>query len=434
MKTLVLTAALAGALANPALAQMRAADIPQPVLLAGRPFPNVTRYVADLPKPRLTTSLAAGETLQHALCRVKPGEGFFVPKGKYPGDLTIDGNCRGGTADKAILVVFEKDAVVEGSIAIRRSHWHVSGAQARGITIEKASSISIDSARIPAGTEPAIRIGKRASKVTISNATIGKRSVGIRVEGGVADVALVNNRIRAASVVLREASNVRLTGNVIRDAPETAILAERVSKLQIRDNTLFAAESGDTRGIDLAGVDGAVVRSNQLTGFATALILGARDVTVERNHFETSEAGGIGVAAEAGNAIRLVNNVINGYADAILLLGKRPSLSNVTVANNLVVAVSRTAFAIRDRASAALFDYNVFSPVREGVEVDVGGATMTLASYLARATMPHTTVTRVMIFDHDLARLGGIEAIDRGTPIDGLSFTGKAPDLGVAER
>ncbi|HYR29380.1 MAG TPA: hypothetical protein VEU30_12995, partial [Thermoanaerobaculia bacterium] len=196
------------------------------------------------------------------------------------------------------------------------------------------------------------------------------------------------------------------------------------------------------RGIELHAVDDAVIRSNQISHYDVAISAGrvdpavhpAREITIDHNHLDASPDSGTAIAIEAGSNIRFVNNVVNGYADAILLLGTRPFLSGVTVANNLVLGISRTAFVLRDPAAAALFDFNVFSTRNDAVEVEVDRATSTLARFLARGTMPRSEIASVRLFDRDLARLGGIETVDRGTAVANLPFEGKAPDLGVAER
>lgn len=472
-------AAIAAVIAVAAATAAAAEPLRQPVLLGGKPFPRVERYVPEAVTARRTFFVAEGKEagdgsetrpwtdLQQALRALQPGDRLRVAKGTYRGSLAVDGRCRDGTREHPIQLLFARDAVIvpaEGqpAIAIRRSHWRISGpllrlgeSAATGIDVA-GSSVSIDAAQISGGTANGIRIGRDATAVTISNCILSKRNIarptaaGVEIEGGAAEVVLTHNRfhvhrggsIRIGAPGSRPARNVRLTANTIRDDGATAILAARAAGLHIADNTLFAAPgSPGTRGIDLRAVDGAVVRSNQLTGFALGISAGrvdpvvhaAREVTVDRNHIETAAADGIGVAFEAGQTIRFVNNALNGYADAILVLGRRPALSGVSIANNLILGVSRTAFVVRDPAAAELFDFNVFSPAHDRVEVEMSGRPSPLRAYVERA-MPNSRTARVVMFDHDLARLGGIDTVDRGVAIAGLPFDGKSPDLGVAER
>jgi Right handed beta helix region len=456
--------ALAAAMTVAAGAQTRP-EMRQPVLLAGKPFPRVERYVAKMPEPRRTVSVEPGSDLQQVLCALEPGDRLRVAKGTYPGGLLIDGRCRDGKPDRPIQVFFDREAVITPSgkapaLTIRRSHWHIAGPLLRlgdsgrdGIAVE-SSSVSLDAARISGGAGAGLRIARGASNVTISNCILSGRtaSAGVEIENGASGVLLTNNRFRlhragsirigAAPAGVQPPRDIRLTGNTVRDDGATAILVARAAGLYITDNTLFAAPGvAETRGIEVREVETAVIRANQLSDFAVAVSLGRvdpvvhapRDVVVDRNHLETRAAGGTGLAVEAGQKLRFANNVVNGFADAILLLGRRPALDEVTVANNLILGVSRTAFAIRDAAAAALFDFNVFSPQGSAVEVEVNGAPGALAPFLERQ-MPNSRLARVVMFDHDLARLGGIDTVDRGVAVAGLPFEGKAPDLGVAEQ
>ncbi len=202
----------------------------------------------------------------------------------------------------------------------------------------------------------------------------------------------------------------------------------------------------ETRAIELDEVRDGVVRSNRIYRCATGIRVGradpkggdlrrAVDVTIDHNLLEgggSSRADAF--AVEAGERIRFVNNVVEGYADAILVFGKPPQTKEVTVANNLVLGASDLAFLLEAPDSARLFDYNIFS-ARRAAEVQVGGRKVPLARYLEGGAMPNSrAVPGVRILQRDLARIVGIPVIDRGSPLDGIPYSGAAPDIGVAER
>ena len=90
-------------------------------------------------------------------------------------------------------------------------------------------------------------------------------------------------------------------------------------------------------------------------------------------------------------------------------------------------------------SAAALFDYNVFSPSGP-VNVQVGGKTLPLSRFLDGGTMPHTEVKPgVHVVQHDIARISGIETVDRGqggpgppVPREGAGFgSGRAVRVAV---
>ena len=63
----------------------------------------------------------------------------------------------------------------------------------------------------------------------------------------------------------------------------------------------------------------------------------------------------------------------------------------------------------------------------------VGGADASASWW--RDRMPHTRVMGVTeLSGNDLGKITGFPLVDAGKAFDGLSFKGKAPDIGVAER
>lgn len=357
------------------------------VLLGGRPFPLADRAAPPPAKRTVTTS----SDLQRALCSLKPGERLRVGKGAYSGDFVIDGRCKSGTRAKPIQVVFDGEAFVDGSLTIRKSHWLISGMRIKG--------------------------------------------KGVDIGGGATGVAIVNSRLirnRNGAIRVKNAKDVTISGNTIRDHGAIAAIAvEDAEVIRIVNNTLQDPAGG--YAIDISKTDDVVIRSNEIAGHAVGLAVnGADGLVADHNHFQTAAADSTALALTSGTRITFANNVLEGHADAILVLGAWPSLTYIRVANNLVLGVSRTAFAIHDRAALLEFDFNVFSPRGASIEADMEGEIMPLARLLEEI-MPNTKIATVMVMGRDLARISGINTVDRGTNV-GLPFEGKAPDIGAAER
>ena len=487
---------LAGALALSLLPVMASPPAPvpsvePPVTLAGKPFPAVTPYGSGLAAPRRTRFVAAARengdgtearpwnSLPAALCDLSPGDRLLVRKGKYAGDLRIGGSCRNGTPGAPIQVIFEPKTTVEpgpdgAALVIRKAHWQIAGLVMRlensphaGISIEGAGAhdVTLESARLSGGAGPSVLISGSSARIAIANTQIAKanlmsagaESVGIRIEAGARNVSVINCRLHenpGGSVRIdspapdgRPASNLEIIGNTIHDDGATAIAIGAALGVRVENNTLSDVPGrGGTRGIALGSVYHAVVRSNHLSGFAVAVQVGragagvsadalVQDASIDHNHLESVSPEGVALDLEAGRGIRFVNNVVEGYADGILLLGIPPVTQKVIVANNLVLRFSRMAFALADPSAVSLFDFNVFSPEGDTAKIETGGKTLDLASFLKEGHMPHSRVVpRVRILDRDLARIAGVETVDRGKAVSGIDFAGRAPDIGVADR
>jgi hypothetical protein len=160
------------------------------------------------------------------------------------------------------------------------------------------------------------------------------------------------------------------------------------------------------------------------------------DVLVSRNYFERRAAADTaGVDVEAGRNVRVANNVLDDVSDAFVLFGTPPTTEGVVVANNLVLGVSGLAFRVESLACAALFDGNVFSPRGATIAVEIGGKSADLRRFLANGSMRRSRLLPgIRIIHKDLGRIEGVETRDAGLPVDGVTFLGAAPDLGVAER
>jgi parallel beta-helix repeat protein len=377
--------------------------VPQALTLNGRPFPAVAPYIVRIPF-RHTVSVSPADDVQAVLRRLTSGDQLNVKAGRYP-SFSIDEQCHDGP----IVVIFDPKAMVAGSVAIQKSNWH------------------IDRARVQGGVKIT------GQDVTISNSRIKSDSVGIDIAPGARHITIANNYVYdspGGDIRVNGVRDVDIIGNTIRRG-SAGIAIANTDNVKITDNTI-----DDTRAIALEQVRNAIIRMNHIADAPIAiavgrLSLGADDVTIDHNDIETTSPAGVAVSIEAGNHILFANNVIDGYADGVLLLG-RPR--NVTVVNNLILGMTGTAFVIHDLSSIRLFDFNVFSPASDAVKAEIGSETLTLAQSLARAKMPNTRqVSGVHLLQRDLGRIAGVETVDRGTSV-GIEFKGRAPDLGVGEQ
>ena len=463
----------------------------QAVLLNGKPFPPVTRFTARVPEPVRVVFVSASvvekngdgtsqhpwNDLQAALAALSPGDRLRVLPGVYTGAFAIDERCKDGSAQRPIQVFFDGKASLAprgdgAALTIRKAHWHLSGLFVElgqtpnvGVSLEGlgAHEVTLDGARISSGAGPSIRIGAETARITVANSRIAKSrleqaspdAVGIVVEAGAQDVLITNNqlhenpggslRVRAPAGGGRPAGGLRVLANAIHDDATAAIDVAAGVSVRISKNTIFDAPgSTGTVGIALGRVEKATVDWNSVFDCETAVSVGraspgepplqAADVSIDHNDLEQSLPEGTAVRVESANGVRLAHNVVDGPADAFLILGAPPRTRGVTVANNLVLRVSGLAFALDDRKSAELFDYNLFSPAGASVDARLGDRRLPLTKLLKEGAMPHTkVVSDVRILNHDLARIAGAQTVGEGTPLKGFAYKG-APDIGVEER
>jgi len=461
-----------------------------PDFVAGKPFPPVTPSAVKLPAERRTYFVSPGPApgdgsearpwndLQTALRALAPGDRLRVRAGTYTGPVQIDRSCKDGTAKEPIQVVFDGKATLqpaaEGAIVtIARAHWWIVGCflkledtEASGISLAgpDAHDVTLEGLRVLGGRGPSVRIGKDAARISLLRCNMAKSPLkkatpsafGVEIAAGAEDVVVSQSRLHenpAGSIRVqaptsegKPARYLRIVGNSIYDDGATAIRVDAGDDVAITDNVFSdrTIETG-TRAIVLTRVRRGDVRSNRISDFALGIHVGhadpdgrgtvaAEDVTIARNHLETSRTGGTAVVIEAAHRAVVANNLVSGYASGILVFGKLPGTRDVTVANNLLLGLSDVAFLLADPASAALFDYNVFSPAGP-VLAEFGGASVPLAGFLKEGKMPHSELKPgVHILQGDLARVMGLATVDRGTPVKGVPFKGAAPDIGVAER
>ncbi len=473
--------------------------IGQAVFLDGRPFPERPVFSRDLSRATHTLHVArrapAGgdgsrerpwNDLQAAFRSLSPGDRLLVGAGEYQGPLRIDASCRNGTAQAPIQVAFEK-ATFSGSggdpvLTAGRSFWRFEGfaadlAETEGpaVAVEgpDARGIVFDRGRISGGAGAGARIGAGASDVVLANTSFSRSgrgvpplgAMGVSIEPGSSGVRLIGNRAfdRPSGAVRIGRSggapggppppkDVIVEGNTFVGSRSPAVLVTEGSGVRISANTILSTEwvgALEGRGIVIEGGSRVRVEGNHVVDAPVAVQVGwvapdgpgqsqPTDVLVTRNYFERRGApDASGVDIEAGEDVRIANNIFDGVFDGVLLFGGPPRTSHVVIANNLLLGVSRLAFRADDLACASLFDANVFSPATSpSVPIEIGGQIEDLRRFLSdgRHMRKSRVVPGVRILHKDLGRVEGVATRDSGIPVEGVRFEGRAPDLGLAEH
>lgn len=450
----------------------------RPVLLDGKPFPERRPYDPKFPDARRTrfVSLEAKDPgdgtlehpwrdLQHALCALEPGDRLVVASGIYTGAFRVGGGCREGTA-AAPIQVFARHAFLksDGSgavLTVERAHWQLWEVQIAlldssvpGLVVGGAGAhdVAVDQTHIYEGNGPALVVATGAAGVTVSNCHI-HQSKGVRIENGARDVTLVNNHIhhnRAASVTVGggqagapPASGVTLAGNRIHNDRGPGLELERCDGVTIQRNRLsnYRPDEDDRTGgaAVVVGPGCRAVRfeSNTVMESSTALQIGAPDagtsgpdgVSVVRNYLENRlTADATAVAIASGRGIRVANNVVDRYPEPFRIAA---GTAGVAVANNLVLEPA-VAFLL-PAAPLPLFEANVYGAAAT-LPGGIGTGRVIAADWLAAHAPGSRVIPGVDLEDGDLARIRGFSAADAGRQLKGVTFAGKGPDVGVAEK
>jgi hypothetical protein len=449
----------------------------RPVLLDGKPFPERRPYDPKFPDAKRTRFASAEakdagdgtlerpwRDLQKALCALEPGDRLVVASGIYTGAFRVDGPCRAGTAE-APIQVFARHAFLksDGSgpvLTVQRAHWQLWEVQIAlldsnvpGLVVGGADArdVAIDQTHIYEGNGPALVLSAGASRVTISNCHI-HQSRGVRIEDGASDVTLVNNHIhhnRAASLTVGGGASgaaaprgITVAGNRIHNDHGPGMELARCDGAAIQRNRLsnYRPDEDDKTG-GAAVVVGPGCRSvrfelNSVMEASVALQIGAAGstgagpdaVTVARNYLEnrlTTDATAVAIAS--GRDLRVVNNVIDRYAEPFRVAAG----TGIAIANNLVLEPS-VAFLL-PAEPLALFAANVYG-APAGLSGRVGTGQVAAADWLAAHAPGSRVVPGVGLEEGDLGRVRGFATADAGRPVDGIAFEGKAPDVGVAEK
>ena len=450
------------------------------ILLDGEPFPERKPYDPKFPEARRMRYVAADaagtgdgsaehpwKDLQDALCRLEAGDRLVVASGIYAGSFRVAGTCRSGTAE-APIQIFARHAFLKAAegggdvLTIERAHWQLWEVQIALLDSESAGfvtlgsgahDIAVDQSHIYEGQGPAVSLRAGSSGITLSNCHI-HQSTGVRIEAGVSRVTLLNNHIhhnRAASVTVggggagAPAREISIVGNRIHNDHGPALDLSRCDGVSVSRNRFSNYRPDPEEG---ATGEAIVVRSD------------CRDVTVDHNTvLEASLAVRIGAASDPGNAserisfyrnyfqnqltaestavsierarqVRFANNVIDRYAEPFRIAAS--GAEAISIANNLILRPT-IAFRLPSPKAAAFFDYNVFG-AEPSLPADIGAGPVVAAGWMT-THMPHSRVIAgAGMADGDLGKIVGFSPADAGKALEGISFEGSAPDIGVAER
>ena len=464
--------------------------IEQAVTVEGRIFPPRPAPPAKPPEPRRTFHASVGSPeggdgsagkpwgdLQAALRFLEPGDRLVVGKGNY-GSIRIGETCRDGKPGVPVEVVGD-GAVLRApsggsALVITRSSWRLSGFRiSRGekagpplvVVAGSARDIALGRLRVEPGGGPAVSIEAGARQIVLSESTLRGRvdvpssgaAVGVNIGAGDRDITiegvtfsgLAGPAVRIGGASEDPPRNVTLSGDTFLNLPGPAVWVLSAETVRIADcqfMQLHPSRVGRGEALRIEGGREIVTSESRFRDWALALRVGLveasggraarpEQVVFERSYVESRIGSGTGAAVEAGTGVRISNDIFDGLAEGVLLFGHPPQTADVTVANNLILGVASLAFQIEDPASSRVFDHNVFTAAKEKVSVEVRGKTSDLARYLAENTVPGSKVVpSVRFLLRDLSRVEGVDVVDRGRPLPNVSFQGKAPDLGVAER
>jgi hypothetical protein len=140
--------------------------------------------------------------------------------------------------------------------------------------------------------------------------------------------------------------------------------------------------------------------------------------------------GSTALRLERGRDVHFYNNVVDDYATPFWVASA--GVERAAIANNLVLQ-PQVAFSLLSTDSVAFFDYNIFG-APASLRGLVGSDSVNAAEWIARR-MPHSRiVSGVTLSGGDLGQITGFSPVDAGKAVEGISYRGAAPDIGVAER
>lgn len=453
------------------------------VSLNGKAFPEMTEVEASFPVPRRIFYISADtpeegdgsdarpwKDLPRALCRLEPGDRLVLLPGKYSTPVSVGGACHPGRAD-APIQLFGEEAFLHpapNSFAVTASlpfwqFYHLQavldqpGAGGFAVVGERAQDILFDRGHLYGGDGVAISIGASSARVRISNSHIHQTG-GIRIEKGARDIEFFANKIhhnRAGALAVvggrpgAALENLTISANKFHNDLGPALSLAHCRGVRVAHNKIYNYRPrGGYRGEAILigpGSSGVTIEGNYFAEATVAVRVGAApggkgpqaaldDVLLLRNYFENllSEES-VAVELQAGRRIHVFNNTMDHYAVGLLAAGLPPALSEVRIANNLVLESSGLAVHLADPAAAAYVGHNAFGRREGKTRARVGEKIFDVREELG--IMPGSrTGTDVRLLSRDLANVTGIAVRDAGKPFDGLTFSGSAPDIGVAEK
>lgn len=445
------------------------------VFLDGKPFPEMGETETRFAEPRRIFYASADaktegdgsagrpwKELAPALCRLGPGDRLVLLPGNYAGSVEIGKACRPGRSD-APIQVFGEEAFFHAAenswaITVSRPFWHFfhmqmvldrPGAKGFAVRGSEAHDILFDRGHIYEGSGIAVLVGAGSARVKITNSHIHQTG-GIRIEAGSRDIELHGNKVH---------HNLDASLRIVPGSGDKAVENLSVAKNKFHNDKGPALDLSNCRGARIAGNKIYNYRPGEASrGEAMRLGRGASDVIIEGNYFAEATVGvradgvsealllrnyfenflseeSVAIEIAAGRNIRVWNNTIAHYAVGIRLSAVSPAVTEVRVANNLILDASAFSIHLPGSEAAAYFDHNAFGRQEGKPRARVGEKVFDLEGQEASAAIPNSrAATNVRLAERDLAKVTGLSVRDAGKAFDGLTFSGAAPDIGVAEK
>jgi hypothetical protein len=157
-------------------------------------------------------------SLDHALCRLEPGDRLTIGAGTYVGPFAIDGDCHDGTAERPIEVYANDDATLVGAkgsaepvLTIARQYWTLAGLE--------VSAGPIDG--------PLIRIAGARHVIVNAAHVVGSAGDGIEIGPGSEDIEIHDSHLHQLGAGGAPVSSRQRGGNAAR-RPEGRVIAVRI--------------------------------------------------------------------------------------------------------------------------------------------------------------------------------------------------------------
>ncbi|MFQ5627635.1 MAG: right-handed parallel beta-helix repeat-containing protein [bacterium] len=391
-----------------------------------------------------------GESIYAKLAVLQPGDTLFVRAGTYGESLSLPRS--GVDGQPIVLMAFPGEKpLIESSetiFTLNKSYWIIDG-----FIFDHKNADS-----------DAILISSRASHNIIRNCEIrnGRRD-GFDIKSGASDNVLENNIIHdffksgtdAHGIVTNPGVlRLKILNNTIYDCSGDCIqlyannsdpVSSYSRNITISGNILYTTLGSDSENaLDFKGVDTCIVANNEMYGFqdkAMVVQKGCRNITVESNIIRDSQRGmefrGEGGKSQKNIFVRknLIYNIDKFYAV------KFDWVDSVQFVNNTLALVTPTAIRIEEEGvTNGIFKNNLFykcgKPSIKGTfqaDFSHNGWFSTPAGDLSGPNDQTGSNPNLLDEDKYVFKLAsGSPAIDRGTDV-GLSYQGKAPDLGAFE-
>ena len=280
------------------------------------------------------------------------------------GDLRI-ADCIVGRAGEIGILAERCGGRITGSTVSAIGTYGIFSRDGRGLTIADDTVADCGEGgilvhRSQPGEDGAVVRGNRVERIRAKSGGTGQVGNGINVFRA-HGVAILDNRIldcAFSGIRVNGGSNVRIIGNDIRRAGETALYVEfRFQGAVVANNLIDGAANGISivnfnEGGRLATVTGNVVRNLRSTGPYPA----------------GKPAFGFGIAVEADVAVG--DNLIEGAPNCGLLVGWGAFQRNVTVTGNVVrEAGFGVLVSVSEGAGAVVVVGNAFHEVKRGAIV-----------------------------------------------------------------